>query len=150
MTAKNRARTQNDVDGPAIRVAGLRKSFGDQVVLDGVDLDVARGETLTILGRSGTGKSVLLKLIVGLQKPDAGAIEIDGERIHEGPLDQLNEIRKKLGFLFQQAALYDSLTVEENVAFPLRRHADLDEDERRSRVRELLAHVGMEKDVDKM
>ena len=150
MTAKNRARTQNDVDGPAIRVAGLRKSFGDQVVLDGVDLDVARGETLTILGRSGTGKSVLLKLIVGLQKPDAGTIEIGGQQIHELPLDQLNEIRKKLGFLFQHAALYDSLTVEENVAFPLRRHADLEESERRSRVRELLSHMGMEKDVDKM
>ena len=135
---------------PAIRVAGLRKSFGDQVVLAGVDLDVARGETLTILGRSGTGKSVLLKLIVGLQKPDAGAIEIGGQRIHDLPLDQLNEIRKKLGFLFQHAALYDSLTVEENVAFPLRRHADLEESERRSRVRELLSHMGMEKDVDKM
>src|SRR5207247_1768906 len=86
----------------------------------------------------------------GLQKPDAGAIEIGGQRIHDLPLDQLNEIRKKLGFLFQNAALYDSLTVEENVAFPLRRHADLEESERRSRVRELLSHMGMEKDVDKM
>src|SRR2546427_8473344 len=107
-------------DGPAIRVAGLRKSFGAQKVLDGIDLDVARGETLTILGRSGTGKSVLLKLVMGLQKPDDGSIQIGGQEIVELPLDRLNEIRKKLGFLFQAAAPYHSLNVEENVAFPLR------------------------------
>jgi len=105
---------------PAIRVQGLTKSFGEQRVLDRVDLEVARGETLTVLGRSGTGKSVMLKLLIGLQKPDSGEIEIDGEEITTMPLDELNRIRKSMGFLFQNAALYDSLTVEENVAFPLR------------------------------
>jgi len=134
----------------AIRVTGLRKAFGEQVVLDGVDLDVARGETLTVLGRSGGGKSVFLKLLIGLQKPDAGSIHIRGRELARLPLDALNELRKKLGFLFQHAALYDSLTVRENVAFPLRRHTDLPDDERERRVRELLSHMGMEDDLDKL
>jgi phospholipid/cholesterol/gamma-HCH transport system ATP-binding protein len=149
-TGDGRATRETRTDGPAIRLTGLRKAFGEQVVLDGIDLDVGRGETLTVLGRSGTGKSVLLKLIVGLQKPDAGSIQIGGQEIAELPLDRLNEIRKKLGFLFQQAALYDSLTVEENVAFPLRRHTDLPDAERTARVRELLSHMGMEKDLEKL
>jgi phospholipid/cholesterol/gamma-HCH transport system ATP-binding protein len=135
---------------PAIRVTGLRKAFGAQVVLDGIDLDVARGETLTVLGRSGGGKSVLLKLLIGLQTPDAGSIHIDGRELAGLPPDALNELRKKLGFLFQQAALYDSLTVGENVAFPLRRHTDLPDDERERRVRELLSRMGMENDLDKL
>jgi phospholipid/cholesterol/gamma-HCH transport system ATP-binding protein len=150
MTGDGHATKEPRSDRPAVRVTGLRKSFGAQAVLDGVDLEVGRGETLTVLGRSGTGKSVLLKLIIGLQKPDAGSIEINGQEIAELPLDRLNEIRKKLGFLFQQAALYDSLTVEENVAFPLRRHTDLADAERTTRVRELLSHVGLEKDLGKM
>ena len=137
-------------DALAIRISGLRKSFGAQVVLDGIDVELARGETLTVLGRSGTGKSVLLKLIVGLQAADAGSIQIGGQAIGGLPLDRLNAIRKTLGFLFQQAALYDSLTVEENVAFPLRRHTELPDDERARRVRELLSRVGMEGDLDKL
>ena len=137
-------------DAPAIRISGVRKSFGAQVVLDGIDVELARGETLTVLGRSGTGKSVLLKLIVGLQAADAGSIQIGGQAIGGLPLDRLNAIRKTLGFLFQQAALYDSLTVEENVAFPLRRHTELPDDERARRVRELLSRMGMERDLDKL
>ncbi len=137
-------------DALAIRISGLRKSFGAQVVLDGIDVELARGETLTVLGRSGTGKSVLLKLIVGLQAADAGSIQIGGQAIGGLPLDRLNAIRKTLGFLFQQAALYDYLTVEENVAFPLRRHTELPDDERARRVRELLSRVGMEGDLDKL
>ena len=136
--------------GPAIRIEALRKAFGEQTVLGGIDLEVARGETVTVLGRSGTGKSVLLKLIIGLQQPDAGSIQINGEEIIKLPLDQLNELRKKIGFLFQHAALYDSLTVEENVAFPLRRHTELNEAERKERVQKLLARVGMEQDAQKM
>ena len=139
-----------ETTAPAIRLTGLRKTFGEQVVLRDVDLTLERGQTLTVLGRSGTGKSVLLKLIVGLEKPDAGSIQIGGQEVAGERLDRLNEIRKKLGFLFQQAALYDSLTVEENVAFPLERHTDLPGAERKSRARELLAHVGMERDVEKM
>src|SRR5258706_7988048 len=104
----------------AIAVKTLRKSFGAQVVLNGIDLEVAQGETLAVLGRSGTGKSVLLKLMVGLQHPDSGSIRIHGKETANLSLDEWNEVRKKIGFLFQSSALYDSLTVEENVAFPLR------------------------------
>jgi phospholipid/cholesterol/gamma-HCH transport system ATP-binding protein len=120
------------------------------VVLDGIDLEVAHGETVTVLGRSGSGKSVLLRLIIGLQRPDAGSIQINGQEIVDLPRDRLNEIRKKLGFLFQHAALYDSLTVEENVAFPLRRHTDLPEAERKARAVELLSRVKLEEDLAKM
>src|SRR5262249_33476104 len=127
----------------AIRVSGLSKSFDGQVVLNNVDLEVKRGETLTVLGRSGTGKSVLLKLIIGLLKADRGKIEINGVEVTGLPLDKLNRVRKTVGFLFQQAALYDSLTVEENVAFPLRRHAEMGEDQVRAQVTALLSSVGM-------
>jgi phospholipid/cholesterol/gamma-HCH transport system ATP-binding protein len=129
---------------PAICVRELVKSFGEQVVLNRIDLEVSRAETLAILGRSGAGKSVLLKLIIGLQKPDAGSIEVTGEQISELSLDGLNQVRKKIGFSFQYSALYDSLTVEENVAFPLKRHTDMSTAERRCRVQELLSRVGME------
>ena len=134
----------------AIRVRSLSKSFGEQKVLDGVDLEVRRGETLAVLGRSGTGKSVLLKLIIGLQKPDGGEVEIDGKQITGMSIDEINNVRKTVGFLFQQAALYDSLNVEENVAFPLRRHESMSGSERRDRARDLLARVGMKAAVEKM
>jgi len=137
-------------DGPAVVLRGLHRSFGSQVVLDGIDLTVGSRETLAVLGRSGTGKSVLLKLIIGLQKPDSGSILIHGQEITLLHLDALNEIRKKMGFLFQHAALYDSLTVEQNVAFPLKRHTKMAESEQGDRVKELLAGVGMEGDLKKM
>jgi phospholipid/cholesterol/gamma-HCH transport system ATP-binding protein len=105
---------------------------------------------LSVLGRSGTGKSVLLKLIIGLHKPDSGSIRVNGEDVTTLKLKELNEVRKKVGFLFQQAALYDSLTIEENVGFPLRRHSSMSDEERRKRVRELLASVGMDKDAHKL
>lgn len=128
---------------PPVEVRDLRKSFGDQKVLNGISLSVPRGQIIAVLGRSGTGKSVLLKLLVGLQPPDSGSIQIAGREITHldpGPLD---EIRKKMGFLFQQAALYDSMTVEQNVDFPLSRHATLSEPDRKGKVRELLSSVGM-------
>jgi phospholipid/cholesterol/gamma-HCH transport system ATP-binding protein len=134
----------------AVRVSGLRKAFGEQVVLDEIDLAVKRGETLAVLGRSGTGKSVLLKLLIGLQSPDSGTIEIFDEEITRLPSHQLTQLRKRIGFLFQNAALYDSLTVAENVAFPLRRHTELKDAEREERIHELLAQVGMEKDAPKL
>jgi phospholipid/cholesterol/gamma-HCH transport system ATP-binding protein len=133
-----------------IQVKTLHKSFGEQTVLGGIDLEVRHGETLSVLGRSGTGKSVLLKLIVGLQAPDSGSIRVHGIEIADLPLDQLNEVRKKIGFLFQNSALYDSLTVEENVAFPLRRHTTMSDGTRKKRVQELLNSVGMEQDSQKM
>ena len=137
-------------DDTPVVITGLRKSFGKQTVLDGIDLSVSAGETVAVLGRSGTGKSVLLKLMIGLEKPDSGSIRILGQEIAGLEMNALNEIRKKMGFLFQQSALYDSLSVEENVAFPLRRHTTLSETERRQRVRELLASVGLERDLEKM
>jgi phospholipid/cholesterol/gamma-HCH transport system ATP-binding protein len=134
-----------------IRIGNLRKAFGEQRVLNGITLKVARGETVAILGRSGGGKSVLLKLIIGLQKADAGSIQLNGREITEVKKEEeLNEVRKRVGFLFQQAALYDSLTVHDNVAFPLSRHTRMPRDQRNERVQELLAEVGMEQDLQKM
>ncbi len=141
---------KNNNKEPAIRVRTLSKWFGAQRVLDGIDLEVAPGETVTVLGRSGTGKSVMLKLLIGLERPDRGEIDINGEEITALPLDELNRVRKTIGFLFQGAALYDSLTVAENVAFPLRRHVEMKDDERNDRVRELLARVGMAETSEKM
>jgi phospholipid/cholesterol/gamma-HCH transport system ATP-binding protein len=136
---------------PAIAVGELHKSFGAQKVLDGLSLSVKRGETLAVLGRSGTGKSVLLRIIIGLEKPDSGSVRIHGQDISGMGLDQLGEIRKKMGFLFQHAALYDSLTVEENVAFPLQHHRQsMSKSEQRDRVAALLAEVGMEAGLKKM
>lgn len=133
-----------------VQVRSLSKSFGDQKVLAGINLDVAQGETLSVLGRSGTGKSVLLKLLIGLHQPDSGSIRVHGQEVTGLPLKPLNDLRKKVGFLFQQAALYDSLTVGENVAFPLCRHSKMSDDERNERVRELLTSVGMDQDAHKM
>ena len=144
-------KVKKDGSAPFVAVENLRKSFGSHTVLNGISLSVGRGETLAVLGRSGTGKSVLLRLIIGLEKPDSGSICIHGRNIAGLALDQMGEIRKKMGFLFQHAALYDSLTVAENVAFPLVHHrAEMSRSERTDRVRELLAEVGMEGDLDKM
>ena len=134
----------------AVALKQLHKSFGSQTVLNGIDLQVRRGETLAVLGRSGTGKSVLLKLIIGLQKPDSGSIQVHGEEITELSLERLNEIRTKVGFLFQEAALYDSLSVEENVAFPLKHVEKTSAADHKNRVRELLSIVGMEDASNKL
>jgi phospholipid/cholesterol/gamma-HCH transport system ATP-binding protein len=135
---------------PPIQVKGLHKSFGKQKVLDGIDLEVAPGETLSVLGRSGTGKSVLLKILMGLQRLDSGSVRVHGREITGLSREQLNETRKKIGFLFQNSALYDSLTVEQNVAFPLERNSGMSEADRKKRTRELLSSVGMDKDLDKL
>jgi len=133
-----------------IQLENLYKSFGDQVVLNGINLEIKKGETLAILGRSGTGKSVLLKLIIGLIKPDSGSIQIDEKEITKSDTKGLNEIRKNMGFLFQKGALYDSLTVEENVAFPLLRHTKKNPREIQERVEELLYLTGMIDSAKKM
>ena len=135
---------------PAIEIVDLHKRFGREVVLNGVDLRVAKSELVAILGRSGTGKSVLLKLIAGLQAPDSGSIAIAGQNVVGIAPDRLNEIRLRLGYLFQDAALYDSLTIEENVAFPLRRQQRLSRSDRRQRVEALLTEVGMAEAARKM
>jgi len=131
-------------------VKGLRKSFGSQQVLKGIDLTVKQGEILAILGKSGTGKSVFLRLLIGLEKADAGSIFIRGVDTTNLPMDKLNEVRMKVGFLFQEGALYDSLTIAENVAFPLRRHTKMSDSERSEKVRALLLSVGLDKDLEKM
>ena len=133
-----------------IEIEDLHKSFGAQKVIDGLDLQVTDGETLAVLGRSGTGKSVLLKLLVGLQTADSGVIRIHGQEIKNLDLKQLNDLRQRIGFLFQSAALYDSMTVEENVAFPLRRRGKGDEAEQKEKVQGLLQSVGMEQHGKKM
>lgn len=142
---------QQDDGVPFVAVENVHKTFGVHRVLNGVSLSVSRGETLAVLGRSGTGKSVLLRLIIGLEKPDTGSVCIHGQDIVGLALDRMGEIRKKMGYLFQHAALYDSLTVGGNVAFPMEHHRrDLSKAERDDRVKQLLAEVGMEGDIDKM
>jgi phospholipid/cholesterol/gamma-HCH transport system ATP-binding protein len=135
---------------PSVVIQDLRKSFSRQKVLNGISLTVASGETVVVLGRSGTGKSVLLKLLIGLQKADSGSIRIQGQEITTLRFKELNRIRIKIGFLFQQAALYDSLSVEENVAFPLDRHSSLPGPDRKEQVRVLLETVGMEQHGKKL
>jgi len=127
-----------------IRIRNLHKSFGDNKVLRGINLEVEDGETVTIIGGSGCGKSVLLKHIVGLLKPDAGEIEVDGQEITRLGMERLAEVQKRFGMLFQGAALFDSLTVGENVAFGLRMLTDLGEKEIKERVAEKLSLVGLE------
>jgi len=135
---------------PPIAVQGLRKAFGKLVVLDGITFQLESGRVACVLGRSGTGKSVLLKLLIGLETPDSGSIRLAGQDILSASSAELTEARKKVGFLFQQSALYDSMTIEENVAFPLRRHSKLSDAERRDRVHHLLESVEMDRDLDKM
>jgi phospholipid/cholesterol/gamma-HCH transport system ATP-binding protein len=149
--ALKEAEPEQDGSAPVVVVEDLRKTFGSHNVLNGINLSVNRGETLAVLGRSGTGKSVLLRLIIGLETPDSGLIRINNQNIVGLALDRMGEIRKKMGFLFQHAALYDSLTVAENVAFPLVHHRkDMSGSERGDRVKQLLAEVGMEGNLAKM
>jgi phospholipid/cholesterol/gamma-HCH transport system ATP-binding protein len=133
-----------------VRVDRISKSFGTHKVLDEVTFNIPKGTAFVLLGRSGTGKSVALRHIVRLVHPDAGRILIEGRDI--GTLDSrdLSEIRKRIGFLFQNAALFDSMTVGENVAFPLRRHTRLGDPEIRDRAKRKLADVGLERQFDAM
>ena len=131
-------------DGAKIRLAGVRKSFGPKLVLDGLDLEVADGESVVVIGRSGTGKSVMLKHIIGLMRPDAGEISIDGVAIHGLDNRALTRFRRRFGMAFQEGALFDSMTVFENIAFPLRRQSDLPPAAIAERVRECLALVHLE------
>ena len=134
----------------AVELRQVSKSFGDRRVLDNVSLSVPAGRSLCILGRSGTGKSVTLKHIAGLIKPDAGQVFAEGVDITAMTSRALTRVRRRMGFLFQNAALFDSISVGENVAFPLRRHSDLSARAIGDRVRELLASVGLEREFDKM
>jgi phospholipid/cholesterol/gamma-HCH transport system ATP-binding protein len=139
-----------DPSEPAIRLEGVTKAFDGRKVLDDVTLEVARGTGFCLLGRSGTGKSVTLKHIVGLLKPDKGHVYVHGKDVPSLPARELADVRKSMGFLFQNSALFDSITVGENVAFPLRRHTDWPDEKIRSVAKAKLADVGLEKDYDKM
>jgi phospholipid/cholesterol/gamma-HCH transport system ATP-binding protein len=126
-----------------IQLIDVHKSFGKQKVLDGVNLEIDDGHTTVIIGRSGGGKSVLLKHVIGLLKPDSGQVLVDDVDITKLNDHDLNEIRKKFGMLFQEAALFDSMNVSENVAFPLREHTLMKEEEIRTIVADRLRAVGL-------
>ncbi len=141
---ENTGNTAGNNSGNAIEVRGLRRSFGRQVVLDGVDLSVPDGKIVTIVGPSGCGKTVLLKHLNLLLRPDAGSIVIDGTEVVGLRGKALNTVREKFGMLFQAGALFDSMTVFDNVAFPLVEKTTLSREEIRAKVLETLAAVGLQ------
>ncbi len=134
----------------AIRLEHVSKAFDGHAVLSDVSFAVEAGSAFCILGRSGTGKSVTLKHIVGLVRPDDGKVYVEGKDITGMTSSELTPVRRRMGFVFQNGALFDSVTVGENVAFVLRRHTRLSGAEIRSKAAEKLAQVGLEKDFDKM
>jgi phospholipid/cholesterol/gamma-HCH transport system ATP-binding protein len=135
---------------PAVRLDHVTKAFGTRKVLDDVSFDVPPGCGFVILGRSGTGKSVTLRHIISLLRPDRGRVFVNGDEISALSGPELSRVRRKIGFLFQNAALFDSISVGENVAFPLRRHTKLKENEIRKRALERLEAVGLEREYEKM
>lgn len=150
-TVSSRRTTSEKDPRTVIRVRELEKSFNDKVVLDKINLDLYKGENLVILGRSGTGKSVLIKCMVGLIKPDAGEIVVLGYDIPRLTPTELNEVRLQVGFSFQGSALYDSMTVRENLEFPLKRNRGLFDPKKLDElVMEALEDVGLAEAVDRM
>ncbi|MBP9095474.1 MAG: ABC transporter ATP-binding protein [Ignavibacteria bacterium] len=133
-----------------INIENVKKAFGKNVVLKDVNLKVKEGESIVTLGKSGTGKSVILQCIAGLLKPDEGKILVYGENVPSLDDEELQTIRKKIGFLFQSGALYDSMSVRENLSFPLKRLTDLSDEEITTKVIEALKNVGLENAIDKM
>jgi phospholipid/cholesterol/gamma-HCH transport system ATP-binding protein len=126
-----------------LRIGNLHKSFGEKVVHRGINLELNKGEILGLLGGSGSGKSVVLRSIIGLEKPDQGEIYFEDRNIVDLTERQLIEIRKKIGYVFQNGALFDSLTVEQNLAYPLEEHTNLTSDQIRQRVDSMLAMIDM-------
>lgn len=144
-------RLREHLSEEVITVHGLCKSFGTNKVLDHFDLALHRGENLVVLGKSGSGKSVLIKCLIGLMRPDAGEIEVLGHSIPDLDHEELDQIRVKVGFLFQSNALYDSMTVRENLEFPLRRHwIKVSQEEVDHMVMDALTNVGLAHTVDMM
>jgi len=138
-------------DGPVIEISNVYKSFGDNNVLVDFSLTVNKGENVVVLGKSGSGKSVLIKCVVGLLEQDKGSIKILGKEISELDNNNLDRVRAKVGFLFQNSALYDSMTVRENLEFPMRRHwFNMDKNETDTLVEESLDNVGLLNSIDKM
>ncbi len=137
-------------DSIMVDIENISKAFDELVVLNGITIDVKSGENLVVFGRSGTGKSVLLKCIIGLLVPDKGKIFIEGKDVHSLSKKELNEVRKHIGFLFQGGALYDSMTVRENLAFPLEKNFDFTNDEIQKKVERALEMVSLSEAIDKM
>lgn len=137
-------------DVPAVRLDHVTKAFGTRRVLDDVSFDVPEGCGFAILGRSGTGKSVTLRHMIGLMRPDAGRVFVQGDEVSALSGEPLSKVRQKIGFLFQNAALFDSISVGENVAFPMRRHTKLPDREIRDRAQQRLDSVGLGSEYDKM
>lgn len=133
-----------------IEIEHLKKSFGNSHVLNDISLKIAKGENLVIFGKSGSGKSVLIKCLIGLIEPDAGKVMLLQNNISELKNEDLNVLRKRVGFLFQSAALYDSMTVRENLEFPLRSIKSQSKEETDVLVMEALKNVGLEDAIDKM
>ena len=134
-----------------VRVQNLKKAFGSNVVLNDFNLRLNKEENVVVLGRSGSGKSVLIKCIIGLLEPDGGAIEVLGQNVADLDIDELDKLRVKIGFLFQSNALYDSMTVRENLEFPLRRHwMNVEQSEVNNMVMEALENVGLAGTVNMM
>src|SRR5690606_26015032 len=142
--------THIDMSKRMVHVRDLHKAFGDNEVLRGIDLDVHKGENVVVLGRSGTGKSVLIKIIAGLLKPDRGTVLVLGEEVELLNHRQLMALRLKIGFSFQNSALYDSMTVRENLEFPLVRNANLRRIEIDKKVEEVLEAVSLSKAINQM
>lgn len=147
MTMQPREEGQGRERPVKIRVRGLKKAFGPKRVLQGVDLDVTRGTSVVVIGGSGTGKSVLIKSILGIVDPDAGIVEIDGENVLDASRRRAQELRSQIGMLFQGAALFDSLPVWENVAFGLMAKDKLPRGEARARAIDTLSLVGLGAEV---
>lgn len=142
---------ENKKSHAVIRIKNLYKHFGEQKVLNGFNLELFEGENLVIMGKSGAGKSVMIKCMVGLMEPDSGSVEILGKDILQLKRPEMDELRTDIGFLFQGSALYDSMTVRENLEFPLRRHTNkFDLNQTDELVKEALANVGLEKAIDLM
>lgn len=136
-------------DGPVIQLKNIDKSFGDNHVLRDFSFDLKKGENVVVLGKSGSGKSVLIKCIIGLMKPDRGAINVLGKSVPDLNQNELDKIRVKVGFLFQSNALYDSMTVRENLEFPLRRHwIETSKEQVNDLVVEALTNVGLAHTID--
>lgn len=134
---------------PILRIKDLKKSFGDNYVLNGISLELYEGENLVLMGKSGSGKSVMIKCLVGLIQPDSGTLEIMGKDITKLSQKEFNELRTELGFLFQGSALYDSMTVRENLEFPMRKQ-NKTEEEMLILVNEALKSVGLTETIDLM
>jgi len=136
---------------PIITIDNLQKTFGKNAVLKGINLTLNKGENLVILGRSGSGKSVTIKCVVGLVVPDQGSIKISGEEITNLNYDELNKLRVKIGFMFQNGALYDSMSIRQNLKFTLKHHTrDLSEEAIEKEIIEALDNVGLKESIDKM